>query len=61
MMSDRVIFEIFNGKDLQDLNSKAHKGLPFGYSYTTVNVQYLNNQWVVTTIAKEDEEQDEEL
>lgn len=49
---DDSIWEVFHGEDLHKLVNRAHSELPLGgYIVENVNVQFINNEYVVTVIA----------
>ncbi|WP_080472469.1 hypothetical protein [Lactiplantibacillus plantarum] len=43
-------WEVFHGQDLDRLVDKAHEDAPFSSEVNQVQVQYLNNEYVLTAI-----------
>lgn len=43
-------WEVFHGQDLDRLVDKAHEDAPFSSEVYRVQVQYLNNEYVLTAI-----------
>ena len=47
---DRIVWEVFHGKNLDKIVSKAHS-IPNGYEIAHIKVQYINHEYVLTIIA----------
>jgi hypothetical protein len=51
-----TVWEVFHGKNLKEVVDNAHQDMPTPYHAAHVNVQYLNNEWVVTVLGELDKE-----
>jgi len=50
MNDNKVMWEVLHGTDLDKIVSKAHS-IPSGYEIAHIKVQYINHEYVLTTIA----------
>lgn len=56
MIHEKEAWEVFHGKNLDRVVDKAHYDTPDGYLVKSVDVKFLNGEYVVTVIIRREEE-----